>query len=205
MMNKKNKRKLLISTHNKAKFNQIKQLLGDIPFDPVSLDDVDIAFDVEETGKTYEENARLKAVTYAKISGLFSLADDSGLEIDALDGEPGIYSGRYAGLGKTDEQKIEFLLDKIKSVPEGKRQATFKCCMALAWPDGKSKVYHGQTTGTIALKPRGKPVVGFPYYRIYIPDGFNKTIAELHQEGIEYQSHRKRVLKDLIPDLIKAA
>ncbi len=203
-MNKQIKTKLLIATHNKAKFEQIKRLLDDIPYEIVSLADLGITFDVEEIGKTYEENALLKAKTYAKLSGLLTLADDSGLEVVALDDAPGIYSARFAGPGKTDEEKVDFLLEKIKEVPEGKRQATFKCTMALAWPDGKIKIYNGQSTGTIALHSRGQSTDGFPYYRVYIPSEFSKTIAELEQEGIAYQSHRKQSLKQLIPDLLKA-
>lgn len=195
---------LLIATHNKAKLRQMSQYLKDLPYQIVSLNDLGIDFDVEETGTTFAQNALLKATTYAKLSGLLTLADDSGLEVEALGGEPGIYSARYAGPNKTDEQKIDYLLDKIKEVPEGKRQARFSSAVALAWPDGTTKLYEGQSTGAITFTPRGASYKGFPYYRIYILDGYDKTLAELEDEGIPYTSHRQKALDLVIADLKKS-
>ncbi|HTY81463.1 MAG TPA: non-canonical purine NTP pyrophosphatase, partial [Dehalococcoidales bacterium] len=120
-------RKLLLATTNKGKAREYAELLKGIPFKLVTLSDENITIDVEENGSTYEENARLKALTYARESGLLTLADDSGLEVDALGGEPGLRSARYAGKGVSDADRNAFLLSKIKNVPEKQRGARFLC------------------------------------------------------------------------------
>ncbi|MEX0940298.1 MAG: RdgB/HAM1 family non-canonical purine NTP pyrophosphatase [Candidatus Babeliales bacterium] len=195
------KNKLLIATHNQAKFEQIRDYLRDIPYELISLSDIGITYDVEETGKTFVENALLKAQIYAQMSSLLTLADDSGLQIDALNGEPGIYSARYAGPNKTNEEKMQFILDKMQNIPIDKRQAQFVSCMVLAWPNGKVKIYEGQSMGLISMEPRGKSRYGFPYYRIYILDRYGKTIAELEEQQIPYESHRQQSLRQVADDL----
>ena len=109
-------------------------MLGDVPFDLVSLNDIGIDDEIEETGETFEENAALKAETYARLSGLPALADDSGLEVDALGGEPGVRSARYAGEDATDADRIAFLLQKLENVPQERWSARFRCVIALVWP-----------------------------------------------------------------------
>lgn len=197
------RKKILIATHNKGKFNRFKIYLTqlDPKLEIVSLADLGITLDVEETGKTYEENARLKAEAYAKLSGLLTLADDGGIEIDALNGQPGIYSSRYAGENKTDAQKVDFILDKLKEVPVGKRQARFVVILALAKPDEKVKFYKGKLPGTIAKEPRGIARNQLPYRQIFIPEGYEQTLDELDDAGVSYTSHRKKAIEKLIREL----
>lgn len=192
---------LLIATRNKGKIRLLKQFLTDITYNLVSLDDLGITEDVQETGVTYEENATLKAKRYAQLSGMLSLADDGGIEVDALDGEPGVYSARYAGPDSTDEEKIALLLDNMKDVPGHKRQATFVVVLALADPQGDVKLYRGEMTGAIATEPRGKPSKGLPYRQVFILDGYGKTLDELDEQGIPYVSHRQKALEKVKIDL----
>ena len=146
------------------------------------------AQDVEETGTTFAENARLKALTYARQSGLLTLADDSGLEVDALGGEPGVFSKRYAGEGKSDAERIEFLLDKLRDVPPGKRSARFRCAIAIASPDGKLHETDGTCEGEIIFSPRGTN--GFGYDPIFYFPARGVTMAELPPEEKNRVSHR---------------
>ena len=130
--------KRLIATRNIGKLRELVELLGDVPFELVSLDDVGIDDEVEETGDTFEENAALKAETYARLSGLPTLADDSGLEVDALDGEPGVLSARYGGDPNiSDQDRVSLLLNNLKDIPWEKRTARFRCVVALATPAGE--------------------------------------------------------------------
>src|SRR5512142_1195861 len=129
--------RLLIATHNRGKLIEFQELLAGLPLALATLDDVGIREDVEETGTTFAGNARLKALAYARESDLLTLADDSGLEVDALGGEPGIYSKRYAGEDATDANRINFLLHRMKGVPVEARVARFRCAIALARPDGQ--------------------------------------------------------------------
>lgn len=196
--------KLLIATNNKAKLHEMRELLGNIPFELVSLEEVGIVHDVEETGSTFEENALLKATTYSRMSGLLTLADDSGLEVEALNGEPGIHSNRYAGPHATDEEKVRFLLHKMDHVPQGQRQARFIVYLALAWPSGDTKVVVGTYPGEISQVPRGKPIPKFPYRVIFIPEGSDKTLAEILEAGNTIESPRTyaiaQIKKILVPN-----
>src|SRR5581483_3817874 len=158
--------KLLIATNNPGKVREYRELLGDLGLELVQLQDVGITDDVEETGTTFAENARLKAVTYARQSGLLVLADDSGLEVDALDGEPGVYSKRYAGAGKTDAERNQYLLDKLRGVPAAQRTARFRCAIVIADPQGSTWTTEGTCEGSIAFEPRGTN--GFGYDPIFI-------------------------------------
>ena len=126
--------RLLVATHNRGKLQEFRTLLGGAPFDLVSLPDLGVTGDVEETGSTLEENAALKARTYASMTGVATLADDSGLEVDALGGEPGVRSSRYAGDNATDAQRIDFLLSRLGDIPEDRWTARFRCVLAIAWP-----------------------------------------------------------------------
>ena len=142
--------RLLIATHNRGKLIEYQEMLDD-HFELVTLDDVGIRDDVDETGVTLAENARLKAIAYARPSGLLTLADDSGLEVDALGGEPGVYSKRYAGENKSDAERNVFLLNKLRDVPRGKRSARFRCAIAIATPDGKLWETDGACEGEGAI------------------------------------------------------
>lgn len=192
-------KRLLIATHNPGKLALYETYFSHMPFQLISLNNLDISYDVPETGMTFEENAQLKAEEYSKISGILTLADDGGLEVDALNGEPGIYSARYAGSHATDAQKVQFLLNKMESVPEHKRSAQFVVVLALVEPRIDVKIFRGVMKGSISLCPRGKPQKGLPYRQIFVPQGFDKTLDELDELGImNYQNHRQIALGKMI-------
>lgn len=182
--------KLLIATHNRGKLREYGEILDGLPFELVTLDDAGITHDVEETGATFEENARLKALTYARQSGLLALADDSGLEVDALGGEPGIYSKRYAGEGKSDAERNAYLLEKMRDVPQPNRTARFRCVIVIADADGQTWTSEGTCEGEIAFAPRGAN--GFGYDPIFIVSGSEKHLAEFSAEEKNKISHRGR-------------
>lgn len=189
--------KLLIATHNKGKLALIKEALHLKNFDIVSLTDIGITYDVPETGSSYEENATLKAVTYAKLSGMLTLAEDGGIEIDALNGAPGIYSARFAGENKTDKQKVDYILDLLKNVPPEKRQAHFYSVIVLVEPNGNTHCFGGVMHGTLALESRGTPFIHLPYRQIFIPDGYHYTLDQLSDQNITYDTHRTQALKSV--------
>lgn len=183
-------RKLLIATTNRGKVREYKILLKGVPFVPVSLTDEGITTIVEETGTTFKDNAGLKAQTFAAESRLLTLADDSGIEVDALGGEPGIMSARYAGDDATDTERVDYLLSKMKDVPEGKRTARFRCVIAIAEPGGETEYFTGECEGLVPFKPAGES--GFGYDPVlYIPE-LGKTLAELGPEVKNRISHRAR-------------
>ncbi|MFA5374399.1 MAG: XTP/dITP diphosphatase [Dehalococcoidia bacterium] len=188
------KPKILLATNNRAKVREYDRLLKGIPYRIVSLEDVNISEQVEETGASFEENATLKAKRYAELSGLTTIADDSGLEVDALGGEPGVRSARYAGEGVSDKERIDFLLKKIVDVPWEKRQAKFRCVIAIAYPDGKVQTCHGQCNGILTFAPLGEN--GFGYDPIfYLPD-LHKTMAELSMSEKNDVSHRGKATEE---------
>jgi XTP/dITP diphosphohydrolase len=182
--------RLLLATNNKGKVTEYRSLLSGLPVDLVTPQDAGIAMEVAETGKTYEENAGLKALSLAKLSGLVTLADDSGLEVDALGGEPGIRSSRYAGEGVSDSERINFLLGKLVGVPLNKRTARFRCIIAVALPDGRIEYSRGECHGVITLAPVGKN--GFGYDPVFYFPELKKTMAELPDEVKNRISHRAR-------------
>jgi XTP/dITP diphosphohydrolase len=146
--------------------------------------------DVEENGTTYAENARLKACALAAVSGLLSLADDSGLEVDALNGEPGVMSARYAGKSASDAERVNYLLSKLKNIPKGKRTARFRCVIAIASHGGQVEFCEGECNGIIAIEPCGKN--GFGYDPIFCFPKYGKTMAELPIDIKNRISHRGR-------------
>jgi len=182
--------KLLVATGNAGKLRELSELLNGVPFQLVSLADVGIDVDVEETGATLEENAALKATTYSGLSGLPTLADDSGLEVDALGGEPGVLSSRYAGEGTTDAQRIEFLLKKLRetSVHEEHWDARFKCVIAISMPSEPVELYSGECPGRIISESRGSN--GFGYDPVFLFPHLERTMAELSSEEKNDLSHR---------------
>ena len=193
-------RKLLIATTNQGKVREYKNLLKDVSFDLVSLTDEGITTVVEETGTTFKENAGLKAETIAAESRLLTLADDSGIEVDALAGEPGVMSARYAGDDATDAERVDYLLSKMKDVPEGRRTARFRCVIALAEPEGKTEYFTGECEGIVPFKPAGQ--LGFGYDPVlYIPE-LGKTIAELGPEIKNRISHRAKATEKVRQALI---
>ncbi len=182
--------RLLIATHNPGKLIEYKELLAGLPFELVTLDDVGIREDVQETGTTFAENARMKALAYARESNLLTLADDSGLEVDALGGEPGIFSRRYAGDDATDAKRINFLLYRMKDVPVEARLARFRCVIAIASPDGQVRESEGTAEGDILFEPRGTN--GFGYDPVFYFPRMGKTMAELPAAEKNKISHRAR-------------
>ena len=180
--------RLLIATGNPGKLRELRELLSGIPFDILSPADAGVETNVREDGNTYEENAILKADALAQRSKLITLADDSGLEVDALGGEPGIRSARFGGSGITDAQRNTILLERLKDVPFQQRTARFRCTMAIADPDGNVKTCDGVCEGLIALKPAGG--LNFGYDPIFFLPGLGKTMAELPVEIKNQISHR---------------
>jgi XTP/dITP diphosphohydrolase len=183
-------RKLLVATHNPGKVREYRALLADLPVQVTYLDEEGIALEVPETGQSFAENAQLKAVTYARVSGLWAWADDSGLEVDALAGAPGIHSARYAGDAATDADRYRKLLDALAGVPWSRRTARFRCVVALATPEGQVRTCEGICEGVIAFGPAGQN--GFGYDPIfYLPDR-GVTMAQLPAEVKNEISHRGR-------------
>lgn len=181
---------LLIATHNRGKLREYQEILDGLPLELVTLDEVGIRDDVPETGATLQANALLKAATYAKQSGLLALADDSGLEVDALGGEPGVYSKRYAGAEKSDAERNAYLLEKMRGVPKEKRAARFRCVIVIANPQGQTWTSEGICEGEIAFAPRGTK--GFGYDPIFIVQGSEKHLAEFSAAEKNKISHRGR-------------
>ncbi len=182
--------KLLLATTNQGKAREYRHLLKGLPFQLVSLAEEGIHIAVDEKNTTFEENARLKATVYSNFSHLVTLADDSGLEVDALGGEPGIRSARFAGDEASDEDKVERLLARLKEVPWEKRTARFRCVIAIATPEGRTELCHGECHGLIAFAPKGNN--GFGYDPIFYFSELDKTMAELPLETKNQISHRGR-------------
>ncbi len=184
--------KLLIATRNPGKLKEFKVLLKDLGYEIVSPAEAGVSANVEETGLTFEENARLKATTLAKRSGLLTLADDSGLEVDALGGKPGVFSARYGGAEKTDRQRNELLLKQLEGVPESKRTARFRCVIAIATPDGIVNTCSGECEGLIAFAPAGH--YNFGYDPLFLIPELGKTMAQLTTETKNSYSHRSKAI-----------
>ncbi len=180
--------KLLLATNNKAKVHEYKSLLQGIPYEIVTLSEQGITTEVEEVGGSLEENARIKAIALAAESQLLSLADDSGLEVDALGGEPGPLSARYAGEGASDIERINYLLARLKDVPGEERAARFRCVIAVATPDKVVELCSGECRGLITTAPRGD--YGFGYDPVFYLPELGKTMAELPLELKNKVSHR---------------
>jgi len=180
--------KLLLGTNNQAKVREYRSLLTDLDYELVTMAEQGISVAVEEVGESLEENARLKAETIAEKSRLLTLADDSGLEVDALGGEPGRLSARYAGENATDKELITYLLQRLDGVPREKRTARFRCVIALATPGGKVELCSGDCPGLITFEPSGEH--GFGYDPIFYLPELDKTMAELTLEQKNKISHR---------------
>jgi len=180
--------KLLLATNNQAKVREYRSLLQNIPFELVTLAEEGITTTVSEVGESLEENARLKATVLAAQSQLLTLADDSGLEVDALGGEPGRLSARYAGEGASDRDRVNYLLSRLKGVPWQKRSARFRCIIAIATPDGEVELCSGECRGFITFEPRGEQ--GFGYDPVFYLPELDKTMAELPLEIKNQVSHR---------------
>ena len=187
--------KLVLATRNEGKVREIGELLKDQKgVELLSLRSYPDAPDVVEDGKTYEENAIKKASILAEYTRHLTIADDSGLAVDALDGAPGVHSARYAGENASDEDRIVKLLDALRDVPDDRRSGRFICAVAIAEPLDQAQVVHGVCEGRIIRTPRGS--AGFGYDPIFVPTGFDKTFAELGDEIKNQISHRAKALAE---------
>ena len=189
---------ILIATKNKGKAKDFESIFGPLGYTVKTLDDVASHLDVEETGSTFEENAILKAEALANELNTIVIADDSGLEVDALNGEPGIYSARYAGEAKSDDANMEKLLANLDGVPAEERTARFVCAIALAQPGKETVTYRGTCEGVIASERRGE--YGFGYDPIFFVPEQNKMMAELTPEQKSAISHRGNAIQKLRAD-----
>ena len=192
---------LVIATTNKGKLREIQQLLKDLGVSVMSLADFHGYPNVIEDGKTFRENALKKAREISAFTGKPSLADDSGLMVDALGGEPGVYSARYSGKDADDLKNNSKLLRKMRDVPDAGRGAQFVCVMALVFPDGKEKVVSGLVRGRITREPRGPG--GFGYDPLFYYSRARMTFAEMGPEEKNKVSHRARALKKIRETLTK--
>ncbi len=183
-------RDLLLATTNLHKLEEYRAIFVDLPYRLLSLQDIQLNMDVEETGTTFAENAELKAHAYAQASGLLTLADDSGLEIDALGGAPCVFSARFAGKDTSYEERFRLILERLEGLPIEQRGARFRCVIALAEPTGYTRLVEGVIEGVIAESPRGEN--GFGYDPIFLVPELGKTTAELEPGDKNLISHRGR-------------
>ena len=189
--------RLAIASRNPHKLRELGRICARWPVEWVTVETHDpTSFpDVEETGDTYLDNAVLKALQVAAALGVPAIADDSGIEVDALGGAPGHRSARYAGEQATDEQNLDALIRAVRGVPAGGRTARYRCVAAIAWPDGKTAHAEGVCEGTLVSKRRG--VRGFGYDPIFVPAGWDETMAELTDDQKDRISHRGRAFRAL--------
>ncbi len=191
---------LLIATNNAHKVTELRRILGEADVTLLTPADVGIELDVEETGETFEENARLKARAFCAASGLPSLADDSGIEVDVLDGRPGVRSARYGGDGLDDADRTQLLLDELADVPDERRTCRYRVVLVLARPDGSEEVVDGACEGQAAFAPVGEN--GFGYDPIFYVPRFGRTMAQLDPEEKDAISHRGQAARRMA-DLLR--
>lgn len=196
-------KQVVIATKNKGKVKDFEALFGPLGYEVVTMFDVAPTMEIEETGTTFEENAVLKAEALAKALNTIVIADDSGLAVDALNGEPGVYSARYAG-DHDDEANMVKLLENLKGIADEQRTARFCCCIAIAGPDFDTTTVFGTCEGVIAHEKRGTN--GFGYDPIFFVPSLNRMMAELTPDekgAISHRGNAIRQLKELLPTLIK--
>lgn len=184
--------KLLLASRNQHKIEELQQMLAGLNIEVISLDDVPDMPVIEEDGKTFSENASKKARLTAMHTGLLCLADDSGLVVDALGGQPGVYSARFAGEDANDQKNNHKLLQKLQGFDGEKRRARFVCVIAISDPQGKVQTVEGTCEGQINYGERGTG--GFGYDPLFIPEGYSQTFAELPREEKNQISHRGQAL-----------
>jgi XTP/dITP diphosphohydrolase len=188
--------KLVIASHNEGKVREIRALLAPYGIEPVSAKSLDLP-EPEETGTTFVANAELKAMQAADLSGLPALADDSGLCVEALNGDPGIFSARWAGEAKDFGLAMRLVEDNIQKLgPETDRDAHFVCALALAWPDGHVEWFEGRVEGQLVWPPRGGN--GFGYDPMFLPDGHDRTFGEMAADEKTPLTHRADAFRQLV-------
>jgi XTP/dITP diphosphohydrolase len=204
-MNKTASPTLVIATNNPGKLREFRELLAGVGYELTTPRDLGYSFDIDETGTTFAENAKLKAEAAAQLTGLLALADDSGLEVDALDGRPGIFSARYAGGSRTadgmdEHEQCRIVLAELAGVPDDRRTARFRCAIAIASPGGSVRYAEGVFEGRIGHEPRGDN--GFGYDPIFVVAGRDVTSAELPPDEKNRISHRGRAAREAV-DILK--
>ena len=187
--------RLVIASHNEGKVREVAELFAPFGIETVPAASLGLA-EPEETGKSFAENAALKALAAASASGLPALADDLGLEVHALGGDPGIHSGRWAGEGKDFSIAMERVRRELEAVGASEPRANFTCALALATPEGRVQVFEGQVSGTLVWPPRGTR--GFGYDPIFVPEGYSETFGEMEPWRKHAISHRARAFEKLI-------
>ena len=198
-------KKLLIATKNQGKLKEISDFLSDLPLQTVSLSDIGIEDDFEETGKTYKENSQNKAIFYAKKSGLPAIADDGGIEINALNGAPGVKSRRWLGRKASDEELVEHMRRIAKELTKKNRKAYFRTIVSFALPNGKVWSSFGEVEGEISEKPHLKLLKGYPYRSFFYLPKIKKFYHENDLSGKEQKlyNHRYKAIQKLIPIIRK--
>lgn len=197
--NENHMKKIILATRNKGKIREIRSLFASADIEIMSLDDIQGCPDIIEDGDTFKDNAFKKAHGIAEVTGFMALADDSGLEVDALSGAPGVHSARFAGEGADDEANNRKLLDMLQGVSEEKRTARFRCVIVLYDPSGRWISAEGVCEGVISSAPKGEN--GFGYDPIFFLPGVGCTMAELTKEEKNSLSHRSMALKKLLAEL----
>jgi XTP/dITP diphosphohydrolase len=188
--------RIAIASRNQGKIREIRSICADWPVEWITADEHEGAWpDVEETAESYVENALLKAHAVADAVGIPAVADDSGIEVDALGGAPGPRSARYAGKEATEGQNLRMLIRAVSGVPAAGRTARYRCLAVLAWPDGRDLWTEGTCEGSLVSKPRGTE--GFGYDPIFVPAGWEQTMAELPPKEKDRISHRGRAFRAL--------
>lgn len=204
---------LLVASHNQGKIAEIEELLGPLGFTVVSASQRDLP-EPEETGTTFEENARIKALAAATATGLVALSDDSGIAVDALDGAPGIYSARWGGPDKDFAMAMRQVEEKLQAagaLEPAQRRARFVAVLCLAWPDGTTREFRGEVEGTVVWPPRG--ALGFGYDPFFLPEGHSRTFGEMSSEEkhgwkpgqATALSHRARAFQLFARDMLGVA
>ena len=188
--------RLIVASGNAHKIREIKELTANLDLEIIGLAEAGQVPPVEEDGATFQENAAKKALETARYLGQWVLADDSGLEVDALDGAPGVYSARFAGEGRGDAANNELLLSRLGQLPLEERSAQFRCVMALASPQGELQFSEGVCRGVIGFEPRGAN--GFGYDPLFIVPELGRTFAELSSEEKNRISHRSRAIEGML-------
>ena len=199
--------KILIATKNPGKVAEFKEFLKDMPFKIISLADLKIKEDIEENGKTYKENSQKKALFFARLTGLPAVADDGGIEIAALDNEPGIKSRRWLGHEATDEELVGHMLKISKQLPKNNRNAFFRTVITFALPTGRVWSVEGDVEGIISEKPHLKLLKGYPYRSFFFIPKLNKFYheSELSKEEERLYNHRYKAIQKIKPKILKYA
>lgn len=198
--------RLVIASHNQGKIRELRDLLDPLGYTLVTAGELDLP-EPEETGSTFEANAALKALSAARLSGLPSLADDSGLAVDGLDGAPGIYSARWAGPQKDFGLAMDLVEQGLAKQADGNRRARFVSVICVAWPDEHTEYFRGEVEGVIVHPPRGEK--GFGYDPIFLPDGHDRTFGEMESDEKhgwshgEALSHRARAFKLFVDQCLR--